>query len=463
MARFLNRMRSYRVSTVSRNGLLNFVNCDMTHAEPLAFLTPARVIQSFDLNCVRVGVDLATGRLVWDRHFENFLKYRRIEVCAMHTPWHTFLRAVKKCNELPDVTMHLEAIATIATTFADSDLFVDYSCNGVVGNRFGPKLRETAEKFRGTWSRYFSMEQWTYALAHEGKDFTASWLEPRSAADVSIQRRVDALHNASLHFAGPVLHSLFRKHSHKARALAYELDDALPGSGRLREYFEQNASGFASGHVSSQHVETVTQLLQRWPQFVHVFAALTLDEQFEASKMVSQLSRQIPAHRFNRFARHVQPSDLRQPKTLAEFEARVHAAASVPLGKTVLALPRVPTPLAARGMTLRELRSLEDFDLSPQFSSSSYMLEQVRKGTRAIIEISTPGPSKPVVSVMEVKLENGEPTVLSMIHRLPGREEPTPRVHRLMAAIVLARLTGSPLGKQSGPRGAGGPLEDVPF
>lgn len=149
--------------------------------------------------------------------------------------------------------------------------------------------------------------------------------------------------------------------------------------------------------------------------------------------------------------------------TLVDLEAEVHAAASRPLGPFTLAPPRVPSPLAAKGMTLRELRSLEDFDTSPQFSSSKYMLEQVRKGARAIIEISTPERGKPVVSAMEVKLESGKPTELSMLHRAPGREEATPRAHRLMAAIVLARLTGSPLGKQSQFRGVGGPREGVPF
>jgi len=463
LASFLERMRSYRVSTVSRNGLLNYVNCDTGQHRPLSLLTPSRVIQSFDLNCVRVAVDLATGELVWDRHFENFLKYRRVEICAMHTPWHTFLRALKKSYDLPEVTLDLPATAAIATTFANSHLFQDYACHGVVGDRFGPKLRETAEKMRGTWGRYFRMEEKTYSKVHLGEDFTVSWLTPRADADAAIQRRVNALHNASLHFAGPVLHSLFRKNSHKLVARVQEFESELPPKTRVRDYFEQDPCGFLTGHVSPRHVETVTAFLKLQPKFVNVFAALTLDEQFEAAKELLSFSRNVPAPQFARMAEHVQPADLRTVGALELLHRRVQLAANSSLRATALPLPRVPAPLVARGLKLRELLSINDFETSTHFSPTSYMVRQVREGTRAIVEISSVEDGKPVVTALEIKLEASRPTVLAMLRRSPGRLTPTPNSHRLLCAIVMAKLTGNPLGKDTGYRRPGGPEEDVPF
>lgn len=463
LATFLERMRSYRVSTVSRNGLLNFVNCDMGKHRPFALLTPSRVIQSFDLNCVRVAVDLATGELVWDRHFENFLKYRRVEICAMHTPWHTFLRALKKSYDLPEVTLDLPATATIATTFANSHLFQDYACHGVVGDRFGPKLRETAEKMRGTWSRYFQMEEKTYNKVLQGEDFTVSWLTPRADADTAIQHRVNALHNASLHFAGPVLHALFRKNTHKLIARVHEFEDELPRSNPVRAYFEQDPCGLLTGHVSPRHIGSVAAFLKEHPKLVHAFAALTLDEQFEAAKTLQRFSRQVSARQFARLAEYVQPADLREAGAIEALHSRVQRAAAEPLRATALVLPRVPAPLAARGFKLRELLSIDDFETSKHFSPTSYIARQVREGTVAVVEISSVEEGKPVITALEIKLEATRPTVLTMIHRSPGRRTATPSSHRLLCAIVMAKLTGNPLGKGTGFRRPGGPADDVPF
>lgn len=463
LATFLDRMRSYRVSTVSRSGLLNFVNCDMGNRRPLSLLTPSRVIQSFDLNCVRAAVDLATGELVWDRHFENFWKYRRVEVCVMHTPWHTFLRALKKSYDLPEVTLDLPATAMIATSFANSHLFHDYACHGVVGARFGPKLRETAEKMRGTWSRYFQLEEKTYNKVHLGEDLTVSWLTPRGEADRTIQRRVDALHNASLHFTGPALHAIFRKNSHKLVSRVHEFENELPRNSRVREYYEQDPCSLLVGHVSPRHVDTVTKFLKEQPGFVHVFAALTLDEQFEAVKTLQRFRRELPPHHFARLAEHAQPADLRTAYAIEALNRHVQSAAQAPFRAEALKLPRVPRPLVARGLRLRELRCVDDFELSRHFSPTSYMARQVREGTRAIVEISSFEDGKAVVTALEIKLEAGKPTVLSMEHRSPGRLSPTPSTHRLLKAIVMARLTGNPLGTGTGSRRPGGPVEDVPF
>jgi hypothetical protein len=444
---FLQRMRSYRVSTVTRDGLLNFVNCDVPFQGPFSTLTAARVIQSFDLNCVRVAVDLATGELVWDRHFESFLKHRHIEVCAVHTPWHTFIRALKKCYELPDVSMNLEAVAAVVTTFAQSKLYKAYERNGVISGRFGPKLQETAVRFRSDWQSYFSLDASTMAGAHRGQDFTVSALVPRGEADAALQRRVDCLHNASLHFAGPALHAFFRKPSSKVAAKVQALDDQLTAHSWTGRYLAQDPWGYTEGHLSPRHPQAVDTFLQHQPMFANVFAGLTLDEQYEAVKGLTNLQRTLPAWRFTLLAQMAQPADLRTAATIAALHTRLAAQAVAPLRQEKLALPPLPAPLAARGLRLRELNSIADFESSRHFGSRGTKPGEIRAGKLAILEITSFEAGKQVDTALEIALVNGRPVALKQAHRSPGRFESTPRTHRLVQAIVLARLTGSPTGR----------------
>src|SRR3546814_2622089 len=56
-------------------------------------LSPLQVlIQSFDLNCTQVGVDLSTGRLEWSPAFEAFIRSRQLEISNVQTPHHTIMR-----------------------------------------------------------------------------------------------------------------------------------------------------------------------------------------------------------------------------------------------------------------------------------------------------------------------------------------------------------------------------------
>lgn len=460
---FLRRMRSYRVSTVSRDGLLNFVNCDIPYQGPLATLTAGRVIQSFDLNCVRVAVDLALGELVWDRHFEHFLKHRHIEVCAVHTPWHTFIRALKKYHELPDVSMNLEAVAAVVTTFAQSKLYTAYDRNGVISGRFGPKLRDTAARFRSDWHAYFNLQSTTMAGMHRGQDFTVSALVPRGHADEALQRRVDGLHNASLHFAGPAVHALFRKTPTKVVAKAQALDDQLAARSWAGRYLAQDPRGYPDGHLSPRHPEAVDAFLQRLPAFADVFAGLTLDEQYEAAKRLTQLQRELPTRQFAQLMQLAQPVDLRSASAIAAFRARLMAQATAPLRKDGLRLPPVPAPLAARGLQLRELNSIQDFESSRHFGSGGTRPGEIRAGKLAIVEVSSLEHGKPVVTALEIALVAGRPVALKQMHRMPGRFEPTPAPHRLLQAIVLARLTGSPTGRAARGGGFEPEMADLPF
>lgn len=62
-----------------------------------------KLLASFDINAVQVGVDLNTGLLHWTPHYERFLKTRELELVTAFTPMQSLLRLFKKSRELDNV------------------------------------------------------------------------------------------------------------------------------------------------------------------------------------------------------------------------------------------------------------------------------------------------------------------------------------------------------------------------
>lgn len=108
--------RAFRLRTTRREGLLNEVLCDY-------YLLPSwnkqgallrvfcareavRFLQTFDLNCVQVGVRLSDKSLVWTPAFERFHRTREMLVETVTTPLHTAIRWFKKKRELEGVYGH---------------------------------------------------------------------------------------------------------------------------------------------------------------------------------------------------------------------------------------------------------------------------------------------------------------------------------------------------------------------
>ena len=442
---FLKRMRSYRISTVSRQGMLNFVNCKLPECWPLPALSVARVINSFDLNCVRVGVDLATGELVWDRHYQKFLKTRRIEISSVHTPWHTFLRALKKSVELPGATFDVEAAASVVALFHESKFYADFERIGVISDAFGPKLVETAKSLERDWSKYFRLETHVLPLYHrKTDDLTIGTFKLRGAPDEKLQRQVNNMQNASLHFVGPVIHNIFKKTSHRLacriQELEYLIDESHPDTAAQ---FTQDPYSLSSGHVSPLHLDTVAEFLKACPEFCHVFAGLNLDEQFEASKALAAAKASLAAPEFARLAKFAMPPDLRSQASVKALVTRLANAAATPLHTVALALPQIPASWAKEGMRVKQLRSLSDFAMSVRFSESSRNVWGVLGGREAVVEISSQENGRDVTTALDFKLEAGKPVALSELMRPPGLIT-VPARHVQMAALIHARLFGTP-------------------
>lgn len=458
---FLKRMRSYRISTVSRQGMLNFVNCRLPDFYPLPALSVARVINSFDLNCVRVGVDLATEELVWDRHYQNFLKTRRIEISSVHTPWHTFLRALKKAKEIPGATFDAEAAASVVSLFRESKFYADFERIGVISDAFGPKLVETAKSLEGEWSKYFRLETIVLPLHHRNSvDLTVGSFKLRGTPDEKLLRQVNNMQNASLHFAGPVIHHIFKKASHKVACRIQELDHLIDESHPvIAAQFNQDPYSLSSGQVSTEHLDTVSRFLQACPEFCNTFAGLSLDEQFEASKALAAAKATLAASEFARLAKFAMPPDLRSQASVKALIARLANAAAEPLHTAALPLPRVPASWAKQGLRVKQLCSLSDFTSSIRFSEASRHVWGVRGGREAIVEITSQENGRDVTTALEFKLEEGKPVALSELMRPPGLMT-APARHLQMVALIQARLFGSP---RLGECKVTCPEDDLPF
>lgn len=441
MNSFLLRMRSYRVSTVSRAGLLNFVNCTVPGKLALEELSTARVIQSFDLNCVRVGIDLATGQLVWDRHYENFLRHRRIEICTVHTPWHTFFRALKKQVELPNVTLDVEAAATIVTALYNSSLYADFGYHGVLSEAFGPKVMATAEIFRSAWDKYFHVTN-TLTRPLNAEPFTVHGLEPLGTVDRDLQNRVNQMHNASLHFMGPVIHNLMKKATHRVIARAEQVASHLSARHpNLQEYFQLDPWSVAAGEVSLSHLDSVQQFLEESPAFISVFSGLTLNEQAEASKALITLKSKVPSYLFNWMGQLAMPADLRSAALVKAFFAKLQHEAITPLHSQTLNLSTLIMGERANQIQVNQLRSIADFEQSRHYGSQCPELQEVRAGTCSILELTSIEDGCEVVSALEFEMQDYTPIKLRKVRRQAGLAV-MPDNHVQLRSAILKELFG---------------------
>ena len=105
----IDPLANYKVTRTYRKGMINEVRyvgyrghhfTSHSPQAPYHSLHPSQLIQSFDLNCTQVAVDLNTKRLYMTPQFKRFMATKQLEVTNIHTPHHTVLRWFKKRREL---------------------------------------------------------------------------------------------------------------------------------------------------------------------------------------------------------------------------------------------------------------------------------------------------------------------------------------------------------------------------
>lgn len=81
--------KPYKILDTTRNGLLNRVMISEN-------VSVRRVVSSFDLNCVQIGVDLSSGILYKTKKFDSYINTGVLEVVSYASPHHTAIRLLNK-------------------------------------------------------------------------------------------------------------------------------------------------------------------------------------------------------------------------------------------------------------------------------------------------------------------------------------------------------------------------------
>lgn len=106
---------SYKIEQVFRKGLLNYV---FVSAKTIDWNTPHPmvVINSFDINCTQVAINLATGEIFYTHQFLQFINSMQMIVLRTNRPDHTFIRYMQK-KELHGYYGNDEYAADVCLTY----------------------------------------------------------------------------------------------------------------------------------------------------------------------------------------------------------------------------------------------------------------------------------------------------------------------------------------------------------
>ncbi len=166
MRKYLRQVGTYGLETTKRIGLVNKVYISLVGGLRAQDYS-RKVISSFDLNCTRVAVDIATKRLTWDHHFEQFLRTRELRIVTAHTPVHTFVRLLKKQQELANVQTDVETAARACFSLEDALLKPQLKRTRAASFIFGEKYRTMAASLESQWAPYYAWDDAWRNLADE--------------------------------------------------------------------------------------------------------------------------------------------------------------------------------------------------------------------------------------------------------------------------------------------------------
>ena len=101
-----NALQGYRILGAYRRGIKNIVLTSSGSSfrgpkQGPSFLDfqAKQILNGFDMNCVQVGVDLASEQMFYTPEFVGFLHSKTLRILRMHRPWHTVVRYFRKKEE----------------------------------------------------------------------------------------------------------------------------------------------------------------------------------------------------------------------------------------------------------------------------------------------------------------------------------------------------------------------------
>lgn len=397
----MDLIKTYSIASVSRRDMLNFVNCSMADGYMGNSLTTAHVIEGFDLNCTRVGVDLATGLLHWDKHYEAFRRSRQLKIVMMHTPWHTFLRLIRKAQELPDVYVDLDAAAEACVSIAHSKKLNSLLHSREVSMAFGEKLLKQAEQYQSVWSPYFELNTFEASVSG-GPAATLGKLSPRGQASAEVQDQVNHQGTGCLFFASQTVEHARRK---KKSQVYVKMQDILnlPTPVKKDAFAQQCVRWFGAAYVEGQATPVlatrVNEFLRAHTGFREHFIGLTLAQQYALTKRIHEVCLEVSsAHQLGDtglllgyLEQEATPADCRSAESVRDFLERILAREDAEFNIVPLDLPALPARWT--GVQVRELlspRALRAEGLAMQHCVGGYAY-RVQANQCRILQIRTGG------------------------------------------------------------------------
>lgn len=236
----------YRVLHTSRDGMLNEVQCWFNSHDAYQFL------ETFDMNCVQVGVNLETRKLFWTPKFDNFCQTRQIEIAKLHTPAHTLIRYLKKREELQGIygndTRMLEMVAA-ACDYRDPTEKGNKAYNMAFGEPFREKLRHVEHLV----TPYFDIKD----MDIDG--YKVYYLKPRHQVDSRLQVKSDL---EMIHMLPVKSHALQEKHT-AAKASRYQyLAETADETSFTRASWIRSGSLYVQGNVTPAQMRQMDKLIE---------------------------------------------------------------------------------------------------------------------------------------------------------------------------------------------------------
>ena len=150
----------YRIVSTHYKDLINYVYVYFSlHDEMKINESYSMILDSFDINCCKVGIDLASGNLFLTQDFTEFIRTRQLECVNPVTPAHTAIRIIKKRDDLNAFLNKDEVFKFLSQFYVYSDRAIFNRVNLTLF--FGKKYKELFHKYESELNEYF--ELWTYA------------------------------------------------------------------------------------------------------------------------------------------------------------------------------------------------------------------------------------------------------------------------------------------------------------
>jgi hypothetical protein len=496
MSQILATVASYGIASVSRADMFNYVNCYMADGRMSEKLSANRVISGFDLNCVRVGIDLETQKLYWDASYAEFLRSRQLKITMMHTPWHTFVRLAKKSEELPGVYADMDLAAEACSALAHSAFIGSMVKSKDLSLRFGSKLHGLADAHSRAWAPYFRLEGTQYLkldsqglralstrplrqctpshvrdgtwyqvqddepllLSARPDDKYQLWqLQSKSPANDEVQRHINLMGKGALFFANRVVEESRRQKKDKVYV---KLDTLIrhrneSGTPAARERVLTHAVILGTAYVEGQALPSLSDKVQAFftkhSNFSNILMGLTLAQQWSAINRIQEVCKRY-AQQFPKYdtdsclgvlETQMCSLDVHDEEALWELLERDRVQNATPFVVEPLWIPAMP-PVFADYQVSELLTPLELQQEGRQMHHCvGGYANAIRSGRSRIIRIR--GPHSKAWSTVE--LRRGAEGYDVAQHRAVFNRDPAPR-NKLVLAYMLRALK-VPVSKRS--------------